>query len=94
MSEAAIGVLLVLAVIIELASALGVLLMPTALDRLHFLGPATIIPPLAVAAAVWLKHGVDQSSIKATLVLVFVVVTGPVLSHVTARAVVARSERR
>ena len=94
MTDLAIGTLLALAVAIELACALGVLLMPTALDRLHFLGPATIMPPLAVACAIWLRHGADQASIKATLLFILVVITGPVLSHVMARAVVARSERQ
>ena len=89
-----VALLLGLAVAVEVACGLGVLLMRNALDRLHFVGPATILGPLAIAAAAWLQRGADQASIKTTLVLVLLVVTGPILSYVTARVVVARSRRR
>ena len=94
MTDTLILVLLVIAVVVELACAVGVVLMDNALDRLHFIAPATIIPPLAIALASWVRHGADQSSIKATLALLFLIITGPVLSHITARSMVARSERK
>jgi multisubunit Na+/H+ antiporter MnhG subunit len=87
------ALLLAVAVLVLLACGAGVLLTHNALDRLHYLGPATILAPLAVAAAVWVRHGWDQPSIKATLVLLLVWITAPVLTHVTARATVGHSER-
>jgi len=88
-----ISVLLGLAVAVEVACGLGMLVTTNALDRLHFVGPATILGPLAFATAVWLQRGADQASIKTTLVLFLVVLAGPVLSHVTARAIVSHTER-
>ncbi len=90
--DAAIAVLLAAAVLAELAAALGVALMDDALDRLHFVGVGSIVGPCAFAAAVWLRHGLDPSSIKVTLIAALVVLTGPVVSHVTARATVRRTE--
>ena len=89
-----VGILLAAAVVVEVACALGVLLTRTPLNRLHFLGPATIVGPLIVAAAVWVEHGVDQSSFKATLVLVLLVASGPILSYVTAHAVIEQGQRQ
>jgi multicomponent Na+:H+ antiporter subunit G len=83
-----------MAVVVEIVCAVGMLLMRNALDRLHFLGPATIVGPLLVALAVWLRHGIDQAGLKAGLVLVLLVVSGPILSYVTARAVVERGQRQ
>ncbi|HEV7664176.1 MAG TPA: monovalent cation/H(+) antiporter subunit G [Chloroflexota bacterium] len=91
--DLAVAVCLAFGVAIELACGIGVLVMDNALDRLHFVGPATILGPLAFAAAAWLQRGADQASIKATLVLLLVVLAGPVLSHVTARAIVNRARR-
>jgi multicomponent Na+:H+ antiporter subunit G len=92
--DLAIGIVLAAAVIVEVACAIGLLLMRSALDRLHFLGPATIVGPLLVALASWLQHGADQASLKASLVLILLVVSGPILSFVTARAVLEQGQRR
>jgi multisubunit Na+/H+ antiporter MnhG subunit len=86
--------LITVAVVAEIACAVGVWRTRSALDRLHFLGPATIIGPLAIAIATWLQRGVDQVSIKATLAMALLLFTGPLLSYVTARAVLAREDRR
>lgn len=90
----AIDLLLAAAVALEIACALGVLLMGNALDRLHFVSLASLLGPIAITAAVWLRHGWGGPSGKVTLVLLLIVLTGPVLSHVTGRAAVRRTEAR
>ena len=92
-TELVVGGLLLLAVAVEVACAVGLLVLDNALDRLHFVGPATIVGPLAVAAAVWVEQGLDAASVKATLVLLLLVLSGPILSYVMARVVVERSRR-
>lgn len=86
-----VAVLLALGVVAEVACALGLWLADSALDRLHFVGPATIVGPAAFAAAAWLQRGLDQVSVKATLAMLLLMLTGPLLSYVTARVLVERS---
>ena len=45
MSAAVIDVLLAIGVAVELACCVGVLVMGDAYDKLHYLGPATIVGP-------------------------------------------------
>ena len=92
--QIAIACLLALAVVAELAAALGVLLMDDALDRLHFVGLGSVVGPCAVVLAVWLHHGLDPSSVKVTLIVALLLLTAPVLTHMTARATVGRSANR
>ena len=90
-AEVVVAGLLAVAVLAELASALGVLLMSNALDRLHFVGLGSIVGPSAIALAVWVRHGIDPSSVKITLIVAIVALTGPVATQVTARSTVRRS---
>ena len=80
------GVLLGLAIAVLLVSALGLLLMPHVYDRVHFLGPASTIAPVLVAAAVVAVEAFDHQGIMTVLLALFLAVFGPVLSHATARA--------
>ena len=84
------AVLLGLGVAVELACCLGVLVMHDAYDKLHYLGPAGIVGPLFIAAAVLWQEGLGQAGIKAVLVAVLLAVASPVLSHATARALYIR----
>ena len=81
-----VGVLLAVAVVVLLVSALGLLLMPHVFDRVHFLGPATTIAPVLVAAAVVTVEAFDHQGILTVLLALFLAMFGPVLSHATARA--------
>jgi monovalent cation/proton antiporter MnhG/PhaG subunit len=83
---AAIAVLLVLGVGVELACCVGVLVMRDAYDRLHYTAPATTIGPLAIAAAIVLQESLSAAGIKALLVALALLITNPVLTHATARA--------
>ena len=81
-----VGILLALAIAVQLISALGLLLMPNVYDRVHFLGPASTIAPVLVAAAVVTVEAFDHQGIETVLLAVFLCVFGPVLSHATIRA--------
>jgi multicomponent Na+:H+ antiporter subunit G len=79
-------VLLALGVSIELLSCLGLLVMDTVFDRLHYVGPAATLGPIAIAGAVLLEEGISTAGLKAILIAVVLVGVGPVVTHATARA--------
>lgn len=86
MREIVAAILLGFGVLIELLCAVGVLVMRNPFDRLHYLAPATTLGPLAIAAAVLIAESDSQAKIKSVLVAVVLLMTGPVLTHATARA--------
>ena len=79
-------VLLVVGVAIELLACLGLLLMGTVFDRLHYVGLASTLGPIAIAGAVLLEEGVSTAGLKAIFIAVVLVGVGPVVTHATARA--------
>jgi monovalent cation/proton antiporter MnhG/PhaG subunit len=86
----AVDVLLTFGVAVELACCVGVLVMDDAYDKLHYLGPATIVGPVAIAAAIVVRESLSQAGIKALLTAGLLIVASPVLSHATARALYIR----
>jgi multicomponent Na+:H+ antiporter subunit G len=84
-SSVAVAGLLIAGVAIELLCCIGVLVMRGAYARLHYTAPAGV-GALLIAIAVVVRQGFSLIGNKALLVGVFVLVTAPVLSHVTARA--------
>lgn len=85
MRDAAIAVLIVAGVAVELVCCVGVLVMRGAYARLHFGAPAGLGAVL-LAVAILLREGFSLIADKALLIAVFVMLTSPVLAHVTARA--------
>jgi len=83
-------VLLAIGVIVELACCIGVLVMGDAYDKLHYLGPATIVGPVCIAAAIVAQEAFDQAGVKSLLTAALLIVAGPVLTHATARAMSIR----
>jgi multisubunit Na+/H+ antiporter MnhG subunit len=71
----------------------GVLLMRDALDRLHYVG-ASAVGIACVGAAVLVAEGPSLIGLKALLTAGFLLVTGPVLAHATARAIHLHREAR
>lgn len=65
----------------------GVLIMPTPYDRLHFLSAASTVPTFLIVAAVAIEAGLDADTVKAVLIGVILMVIGPVLTHAIARAI-------
>jgi len=84
--EWVVWVLLPVGVAVEVISVVGVLVMPTVYDRLHFLGPASGLGPLLIAGAVVARESLDHQGIEALVVAGFRLVYGAVLTHATARA--------
>jgi multisubunit Na+/H+ antiporter MnhG subunit len=86
--------LLALAVLVVAASAAGLLIMPNAAARLHYVAPAAVVAPLLIAAAVLVREGLDENTGLTLLAVFFMLVAGPYLSHATIRALHARESRR
>lgn len=70
----------------QLLAALGVLLMRDALDRLHYVSASTLGVG-CICAAVLVAAGPSIIGLKAILTAAFLLVSGPVLTHATARAI-------
>ena len=70
----------------QLFVCLGVLLMRDALDRLHYVSASTLGVAF-ICAAVLVSAGPSLIGLKAILTAAFLLVTGPVLTHATARAI-------
>jgi multicomponent Na+:H+ antiporter subunit G len=68
--------------------------MEDAYDKLHYLGPAAIVGPLFVAAAVVINEGFSQAGIKSLLTAFLLMLSSPVLTHATARALYIRQRDR
>ncbi|HLX47897.1 MAG TPA: monovalent cation/H(+) antiporter subunit G [Streptosporangiaceae bacterium] len=85
-------ILLGLAVAIVVASAVGVLAMRDAYQKLHFVTPAAMVAPLLVALAIMVQHGVYENTGESFLALGFMVIAGPFISHATIRAIRVREK--
>jgi multisubunit Na+/H+ antiporter MnhG subunit len=92
--DVAVVVLLVIGVGSALLSAAGLLATADPYDQLHFTGPATVISPVAIAAAVLVEEPLSSAGVKAVLIAIIMLGTGPVLIHATARAARVRERGR
>jgi multicomponent Na+:H+ antiporter subunit G len=92
MRDAAVTVLLVAGVALELLCCAGVLLMRGALERLHYAG-ATTAGALLIGAAVVVRDSFSLIGSRAILIGAFLLVCSPVLTHTTARALHAGTHR-
>ena len=89
-SSIAVVMLLVVGVAIELACCVGVLVMRDAHDKLHYVGPAAILGPIAVAGAIVIRESLSQAGVKAIITAVLLIIANPVLTHATGRALYIR----
>jgi multisubunit Na+/H+ antiporter MnhG subunit len=83
-------VLLGLAVLVTALSAAGVLVMPGAYAKLHYVTPAAVVAPLLVLAAIFVREGLDENTGEMAVALVFMIAASPFLSHATIRAIRVR----
>jgi multicomponent Na+:H+ antiporter subunit G len=83
-------ILLGLAALVVLTASVGVVVMPDAYAKLHFVTPATLVAPALVALAVLVQSGLDEDTGETVLALVFLMIGGPFLSHATIRAIRVR----
>ena len=89
--DVAVYVLLALGVGIQVLSAIGVLVMRDAYERLHYVSAAGVGGALA-CVAVTVRDSFSLIGNKALLVAVFLLVTGPVLVHATGQALRVREQ--
>ena len=94
MTGVVVDVLLAVAVASALLGGLGLLATSNPYDQLHFTGPASVIGPVAIAAAVLVEEPLSSAGIKSVLVALVLLGTGPVLVHATARAARVRERGR
>jgi len=92
--DVAVAGLLALGVGAALLGALGLLATGNPYDQLHFTGPATLIGPVAIAAAVLVEEPLSSAGVKSVLIAIILISTGPVLIHATARAARVRDRGR
>jgi monovalent cation/proton antiporter MnhG/PhaG subunit len=83
--DVAVAALLVVGVACILLSCVGVLAMRGVYDRLHFSSLSTL-GAVALAVAVTVREPLSLIGNKALLLVVFFLVTSPILVHVTSRA--------
>jgi multisubunit Na+/H+ antiporter MnhG subunit len=79
-------VLLALAVLVVLLSCVGVLVMRGVYDKIHFLTPVSLVAPFLVAVAIGVQMGLRENTSGSWLMLAFLVLSGPFLTHATLRA--------
>jgi multisubunit Na+/H+ antiporter MnhG subunit len=83
----AVDVLLIVGVGLEAACVLGVVIMPTTFDRLHFVGAATTVPAFCILAAVLCREHVSAGGIEAIAAVALVFLLFPILLTSTARVI-------
>ena len=81
-----IALLLCGAVAVELACALALFVVKDSFDRLHFLGPAATLGPVLVVSALVVENALSTNGVKAILAGGLLLLTGPIVTHATARA--------
>lgn len=90
--QIAVDTLLGLAVVVALASALGVALMPDVYQKLHYVAPLGTVAPVLVGLAILVQSGWTAIAAQTWLTVIFVVMAGPVVSHATIRAAKIRAD--
>jgi multicomponent Na+:H+ antiporter subunit G len=78
---------------VQVLGVLGVVLLRDALDRLHYLAPSALAAILFAVAICVQESLFSQIGLYALLLAGFLVFTGPVLAHATARAIDASRRR-
>lgn len=86
-----VDVLLVAGVAFELLCCVGVALMRTVYDRLHYTAAGATVGPLCIVAALLVREGFQQVGLDAIATVVILFLAGPLVVHATARA--ARASR-
>jgi multicomponent Na+:H+ antiporter subunit G len=90
--EIIVYLLLGLAVLVVLASSVGILVMRDPYQKLHYVSPVAVVAPVVVGLAVLIQSGFTENSVQTWLALVFVLAGGPFLTHATIRATRIRAE--
>ncbi|HEX6762825.1 MAG TPA: monovalent cation/H(+) antiporter subunit G [Gaiellaceae bacterium] len=87
MGSAAVDALLAAGVAAELLCCLGILVMRTTSDRLHFASAGYTVGPFLIVAALIVREGLSSIGLDAIAAAAILFVPGPILVHATARVV-------
>lgn len=90
MGNVAVDILLALGVAAELLCCVGVAVMRTTFDRLHYTAAGTTVGPFCILAAVLVREGFGQVGLDTIATVAILFLAGPLVIHITARA--ARGE--
>lgn len=85
MSNVAVDVLLAIGVTAELLCCIGVAVMRTTADRLHYVSAGYTVGPFFVLAALLVREQLSQIGLDSLAVILLLFVFGPVVIHATAR---------
>jgi multisubunit Na+/H+ antiporter MnhG subunit len=84
--QVVIWALLGLACAMAWISTLGVLFSSTVFERIHYGGPVGVLGSLFVATALLLEEGLSSAGVKAAVVAVMFIGTGPIITHAVGRS--------
>lgn len=90
--QVAVDVLLGLAVLLALASGLGVLVMRGAYRKLHYVTPLVVVAPVLIGLAVLIHEGWTIASAQTGLAVLVMAAASPFVSHATVRAARIRAD--
>lgn len=88
MTNWAVDILLAAGVFFALACVVGVVIMPTTADRLHYVGALATIPAFLILAAVLCREHLSGGGLEAIAAVGLMFLLFPVLLTATARAIV------
>jgi monovalent cation/proton antiporter MnhG/PhaG subunit len=84
--NAAVDVLLGVGVALELLCVVGVVVMRTTFDRLHYAAAGTTVPAFCILAAVLVRERLSGGGLQAIAAVSLLFLLQPILLHATARA--------
>ena len=90
MRDVVVDVLLAAGVTAQLLCCLGVVVMRTTFDRLHYTAAGTTVGPFCIVAALLVREGFGQVGLGGIAVVALLFLVGPLVIHATARAASAR----
>jgi monovalent cation/proton antiporter MnhG/PhaG subunit len=85
-SDILADVFLVLGVTCQFICCLGLVVMPTVFDRLHYVGAGSTLGPLFIGAAVLVRQTTSGAGIETIVTMGLIVLLSPVLLLATVRA--------
>jgi multisubunit Na+/H+ antiporter MnhG subunit len=86
MGNVVVDILLAAGVTAELLCCIGVAVMRTTFDRLHYSAAGATVGPFCILAALLVREGFGQVGLSGIAVVAILFVTGPLVVHATARA--------
>jgi monovalent cation/proton antiporter MnhG/PhaG subunit len=92
MSNVAVDVLLGLGAAAQLLCCIGVLVMRTTADRLHYASAGVTIGPFCVLAALLVREQLASQGLQAIAAVAITFLIGPIVTHALARAIRATME--